>query len=381
MMQSILKFFAFLAILAAVSFVIPGSSPLLSGEPVSLGSEKVDVFGGKTIDDGASTYPAFLVNVVLGVLGGLNVGFGNMMFENAAYHFYEFLGRRKFIRRLAPSIPVTQHAYYLQSFLCVSIPYMFVFYGVAVYRDGFIERAVWDFNPLKIYVFLWCVMALHDFWFFLCHSLMHSVRGLYHHMHALHHASRGDLTVFGTVLGETPEIALIFGVFYAGLFTFLYNQPSWNPAAFLALVTAVNQTNCMGHCGYDLPDWFTSIMSVGFTLTPGHATSKSHYIHHLNVTVNRGLYLKWHDYIWGTYRASHPLIPEDNADACRMPGMSIDSSIASLRRSGSGHDGQASESDVAWVAGGAVHSMMRTARTKSDTVSPEQLLGRRVGGG
>ena len=46
-------------------------------------------------------------------------------------------------------------------------------------------------------------------------------------------------------------------------------------------------TNITGHCGYELPLWLHATVTAGVGLTPLAATSKTHYIHHLDPRFNK----------------------------------------------------------------------------------------------
>lgn len=70
-------------------------------------------------------------------------------------------------------------------------------------------------------------------------------------------------------------------------------------------------TNITGHCGYELPLWLHALVTAGVGLTPLAATSKTHYIHHLDPRFNKALYFTWCDRLAGSYRASHRLIDGD----------------------------------------------------------------------
>ena len=69
-------------------------------------------------------------------------------------------------------------------------------------------------------------------------------------------------------------------------------------------------TNILGHCGYEAPLWLHATIPAGVGLTPLAATSKSHFLHHIDPRYNRSLYFTWWDRLFGTYREDHPLIFE-----------------------------------------------------------------------
>jgi hypothetical protein len=73
-------------------------------------------------------------------------------------------------------------------------------------------------------------------------------------------------------------------------------------------------TNITGHSGYELPLWLHAAVTAGVGLTPLAATSKTHYIHHLDPRFNKALYFTWCDRLAGSHRGTHRLIDGD-ADA------------------------------------------------------------------
>ena len=72
----------------------------------------------------------------------------------------------------------------------------------------------------------------------------------------------------------------------------------------LHMQVAVNVT---GHCAYELPMWLHALVTAGVGCTPFAATSRFHYIHHLDPRVNRGLYFTWWDRTADTYTDEHPM--------------------------------------------------------------------------
>lgn len=71
-------------------------------------------------------------------------------------------------------------------------------------------------------------------------------------------------------------------------------------------------TNITGHCGYELPLWLHALVTAGVGLTPLAATSKTHYIHHMDPRFNKALYFTWCDRLAGSYRGTHPLIDSNS---------------------------------------------------------------------
>ena len=59
----------------------------------------------------------------------------------------------------------------------------------------------------------------------------------------------------------------------------------------VGMISCVNvpqvATNITGHCGYELPLWLHAVVTAGVGLTPLAATSKTHYIHHLDPRFNK----------------------------------------------------------------------------------------------
>ena len=63
--------------------------------------------------------------------------------------------------------------------------------------------------------------------------------------------------------------------------------------------------------GLQTPLWLHALLTGGVGLTPWAATSKTHYIHHVDCRYNRALYFTWWDRLFETHTDRHPLIKED----------------------------------------------------------------------
>ena len=46
-------------------------------------------------------------------------------------------------------------------------------------------------------------------------------------------------------------------------------------------------TNLAGHAGYQVPLWVHGLFTGGVGLTPGAATTRTHFIHHIDARLNR----------------------------------------------------------------------------------------------
>lgn len=57
----------------------------------------------------------------MGVQGGMGVAVMHATFEHIWYHFLDWLHRKEYIQRLAPSIKVTQNQYFKESFWAVAV--------------------------------------------------------------------------------------------------------------------------------------------------------------------------------------------------------------------------------------------------------------------
>lgn len=248
----------------------------------------------------------------MGVLGGMGVGVMHASFEHFWYYFLDFLYRRGYIRRLAPSIPITQWQshYSKESFLATSIGPIPVSAASFYLRKGFASRCQLSGDIVGALLFTWTVMVLHDAYFFAVHTLMHRVKAVYRRVHQWHHATHGEVTVFSTAYGDILDVAFTFGPFYSMVVAYIYYQPSWNPLHVVCLMWAVNGVDMMGHCGFKLPLWVYVPGSLGVLLTPGAQRPKHHFIHHLDPRYNRSLYFTWWDRIAGSFREHHPRVVE-----------------------------------------------------------------------
>jgi sterol desaturase/sphingolipid hydroxylase (fatty acid hydroxylase superfamily) len=121
--------------------------------------------------------------------------------------------------------------------------------------------------------------------------------------------------VFSTAAMEPLEAALLFTAPYLALTLASHHLlGAWNPAALAALVSLEASMNMGGHCGYDLPWWLHVAVTGGLGLLPWCATSRSHYIHHVDPRYNRGLYFTWWDQLLGTFREDHPSLDRPGGD-------------------------------------------------------------------
>ncbi|KAL8283711.1 hypothetical protein RQP46_005506 [Phenoliferia psychrophenolica] len=90
-------------------------------------------------------------------------------------------------------------------------------------------------------------MLIHDQWFYAMHVKSHNNRWLYNYMHKLHHEYTHSMNVFMTAYGELTE----------------------------------------------------NFVDVGYMLTPN-----DHQAHHLLRRYNYGLFFRFNDKFWGTYKKS-----------------------------------------------------------------------------
>lgn len=247
----------------------------------------------------------------MGVQGGMGVAVMHATFEHIWYHFLDWLHRKEYIQRLAPSIKVTQNQYFKESFWAVAVGSMPVSAAGFYLRHGFWNRCLFSDDIVGSLLFTWFVMVLHDAYFFAVHSFMHLCKSVYKRVHQWHHSTNGDLTAFNTAYGDILDIAFTFGPFYAALVAYVYNQSSWNALDVICLMWAVNGVDIMGHCGYDLPVWIYASGSLGVLLAPFAQRPKHHYIHHLDPRYNRSLYFTWWDRLAGTFRENHPKVVND----------------------------------------------------------------------
>ncbi|CAL8464059.1 g3594 [Coccomyxa elongata] len=134
------------------------------------------------------------------------------------------------------------------------------------------------------------------------------VKPVYKRIHSQHHEIGSAITALGTAFGDAADIGLCFVAFHLVLGIFLSYQERWNLAAVVLLVVFEVGTNILGHTGYEAPLWLHALVTAGVGLTPLAATSKAHYLHHVDPRYNRALYFTWWDRVFGTYRDEHPLI-------------------------------------------------------------------------
>eukprot|EP00898_Chlorokybus_atmophyticus_P001706 jgi/Chlat1/2536/Chrsp175S02388 len=251
-----------------------------------------------------------LLYSLVAVSGGLVAGLYMYAAEALCTRSFVWLEKRGVVRRLAPTAPLNlSHA--LRNIFNTTVSYLPVWFLVGRYWLGDMgDRMVLDFNPLRVWLFVWVGMFLHDAWFFAMHNIVHGHKAIFRIVHAGHHDMKADLTANGTTYGdgEPVDLFLHIGLFHGLVLLWMYLQPTWNPLAFLLLLVFEVNTDVTGHCGYWLPDWLHGLISGGVGLTPVIAARPSdHYIHHLDPRYNRSLYFRHWDWLTGTQRGHHRL--------------------------------------------------------------------------
>ncbi|KAK9785853.1 hypothetical protein WJX73_001888 [Symbiochloris irregularis] len=251
-----------------------------------------------------------LTYLAVGVVGGAMVGVGNYVTERCGFHLCHWLKERQLVSRLSRTRCSELCAHPASNACTVGLPYVILYWSVARSwggADGFGRKMSLDIDLTYICLFTWAAMVVHDAWFYLVHSGFHWHKPLYTKFHALHHSNGACISALGTAYGEAVDVGLCFVAFHAILFWVLKGLPSWNLPAVVVLISFEVATNVTGHCGYQLPLWLHALVTGGVGLTPFAATSRTHYIHHLDPRVNKGLYFTWWDRLAGTYADEHVL--------------------------------------------------------------------------
>ncbi|KAI8476128.1 MAG: hypothetical protein J3K34DRAFT_516802 [Monoraphidium minutum] len=228
----------------------------------------------------------------------------SMVTESAAFAGYRYLERQGLIERLVAK-DVSIDGYQLATFktFVASLwpPLLWVSYNLGPLLSS--AAPCWD--PLRL--------------------LPQLVKFLYRRIHAQHHNHLfADLHVFQTAdMHFVEAFALTMG-FYGGLLWLsLTLWGSWDPVLFYAYVILEANMNMGGHCGYHMPPWLQFLVTWGIGNTPWSASSKTHFIHHLDPRTNHALYFTWVDRMAGTFRGSHPKIreftPEEWAEYSARP--------------------------------------------------------------
>ena len=182
---------------------------------------------------------------MVGIAGGLGVGFANYVAEAVAMVVCIWLEQQGIIQRFIPgTVPFAEHP--PSNILAVGLPYIPLYYAISQNWAKFAQSAVLDFNVLRVWSFIVMAMLCHDAWFFSLHTLFHKVRRLYKHVHSLHHCLGASCSALGNAYADAIDIGLCFVGFHAALFVYLYCQPTWNPAAVVALIVVEVMTNIVG---------------------------------------------------------------------------------------------------------------------------------------
>jgi sterol desaturase/sphingolipid hydroxylase (fatty acid hydroxylase superfamily) len=248
---------------------------------------------------------------VVSIATALGLAGVSAVVETAVYKCYCFLERRGAIERLVPGIDITNDAYKLATAKTfVGSTFLTLLFMCYVHKD-LIAMAKPDWNPIRIYASYWALCIVHDWWFWAVHMVMHKVKYLYSKIHSQHPGHPdADLTIFGTADMHFVEAFFLFMGFYLVLFGIYFLRGEWNPVSYGFIVLAEASMNMGGHCGYHMPAWLQFLVTLGVGNTPWSASSKTHFIHHLDPRTNRALYFTWCDKFSGTYRPTHPRIKE-----------------------------------------------------------------------
>ena len=183
--------------------------------------------------------------VVVGIAGGLGVGFANYVAEAVAMVVCIWLEQQGVIQRfIAGTAPFAEHP--PSNIFAVGLPYIPLYYFISQNWAKFAQSAVLDFNVLRVWSFIVMAMLCHDAWFFSLHTLFHKVRRLYKHVHSLHHCLGASCSALGNAYADAIDIGLCFVGFHAALFAYLYCQPTWNPIGVVALIIVEVMTNIVG---------------------------------------------------------------------------------------------------------------------------------------
>lgn len=173
------------------------------------------------------------------------MGIGNYLAESAAVSVCCLLEQQGVISRyIAGTKPFAEHP--PSNVFAVGLPYIPLYYAISRSWPTFAQRAVLDFSPYKIWLFIVAVMLIHDTWFFAFHTVFHKFRRLYKHIHSMHHRLGASCSAFGNAYADASDIGLCFVSFHAALFVYLYQQPSWNPLAVVLLIVVEVTTNIVG---------------------------------------------------------------------------------------------------------------------------------------
>ena len=183
--------------------------------------------------------------LAVGVAGGLGVGVANYVAEAVAMVVCVWLEQQGIIHRfIAGTAPFAEHP--TSNVFAVGLPYIPLYYAISQNWKTFGQKALLDFNLLNIWSFVTLAMLCHDAWFFALHTVFHKVRRLYKHVHSMHHRLGASCSALGNAYADALDVGLCFVGFHAALFVYLYHQPTWNPAAVVALIVVEVMTNIVG---------------------------------------------------------------------------------------------------------------------------------------
>ena len=223
-----------------------------------------------------------------------------LFFAGGAYLLvHRLLAKRLAHKRIQPSVPdgaqIRREALYsLSTFVIFAVMAL----GVRAAAEAGWTRLYFDISDYGWAYFALSIalmVALHDFYFYWTHRLMHW-GPIYRHVHAVHHRSTNP-SPFAAFAFHPLEAVIEFGVIVVIVFLLPVH-----PFALLGFVTIMIVFNVIGHLGFEL---FPRRFSPHVTRVLNTATH--HNQHHRTFRYNFGLYTNIWDRFFGT---NHPRYDE-----------------------------------------------------------------------
>ena len=170
---------------------------------------------------------------------------------------------------------------------------MFGFSAIITFSPYVLPYTQWyrgnEYGVAYTVLSVFMALAIHDFYFYLTHRLMHHPR-IFKWMHKTHHLSTNPSPWAAFAFHPTEAFV------EAGIVPVLLFVMPMNELALLLFLLMMTLFNVIGHLGYEVfPRWLTSSF-LGKWLN----TSTNHNMHHKYFTGNYGLYTRVWDEVFGT---------------------------------------------------------------------------------
>ncbi|KAM0756193.1 hypothetical protein T439DRAFT_351910 [Meredithblackwellia eburnea MCA 4105] len=264
---------------------------------------------GAAIYDDLPLSPNFAAKLSSARIFALSIFF-SALFTSIAILYVEIVYRGSrylyFAGRLRRYYPLTSNRELKRNFMGAAAfisPQVFLYFYI--FHDPN-NPLSWDVRPLEIVASAAIYMIMHDQWFYWIHRHSHHNKAAYERLHKLHHEYTHEMNHFMTAYGEIAENFLDVGCGWLVQTTLvcLTTRNAWD---LLFPYTFATLTTILGHGGYAMSPWFAIFHPLMIPLkliAPYMLTPNDHQNHHLLRRCNYGLFFRFNDKLYGTYKKS-----------------------------------------------------------------------------